>query len=125
MIDWTKYPHFARHEFDSKGPGEEGTGDNMQVEFLDLLHKAREYARIPFIINSGYRTETHNRRIGGSPNSSHKKGWAADIKVGNSSDRYIILKALLRRNFRRIGVYETFIHVDCDPDKPQGVIWYK
>ena len=35
----------------------------------------------PIIINSGYRSETVNKRVGGSPTSNHLTGCAVDIKV--------------------------------------------
>ena len=35
----------------------------------------------PIIINSGYRSEAVNKKVGGSPTSNHLTGCAADIKV--------------------------------------------
>ena len=34
----------------------------------------------PIIINSGYRSEEVNKKVGGAPNSNHLSGCAADIK---------------------------------------------
>jgi len=41
----------------------------------------------PFFIISGFRTEQHNREIGGAPNSRHIQcpSTAADLRVGNIS----------------------------------------
>ena len=36
---------------------------------------------VPILINSGYRSEEVNKRVGGSPTSNHLTGCAADIKV--------------------------------------------
>ena len=33
------------------------------------------------MINSGYRSEEVNRKVGGAPNSNHLTGCAADIRV--------------------------------------------
>ena len=96
---------------------------NMNQEFLLKLDEAREKADIPFVINSAYRTPEHNAKIGGKPNSSHLKGLAVDISVTNSTQRFIVLKALIQVGFHRIGVAKTFIHVDDDKDKSQQVIW--
>ena len=96
---------------------------NMNQEFLLKLDEAIELAGIPFKINSAYRTPEHNDKIGGSPNSSHLKGLAVDISVTNSTQRFIVLKALLDVGFTRIGIADTFIHVDLDKDKSQQVIW--
>ena len=35
----------------------------------------------PIVINSGYRSEEVNRKVGGAPNSNHLTGCAADIRV--------------------------------------------
>lgn len=97
--------------------------ENMDIDFLAKLDKAREYANIPFIINSAYRTKEHNAKIGGVANSSHLKGLAVDISINSSRERFIVLKALILVGFNRIGVAKTFIHVDDDKEKTNNVIW--
>ena len=96
---------------------------NMDEEFLQRLDEAREYAGIPFIINSAWRSEEDNKRVGGKPNSSHLKGLAVDIKATNSRQRGLILDALRSVGFSRVGIAKTFIHVDLDFDKDQDVTW--
>ena len=96
---------------------------NMNEEFLQRLDEAREYAGIPFIINSAWRSEEDNKRVGGKPNSSHLKGLAVDIKATSSRQRGLILDALRSVGFSRIGIAKTFIHVDMDFDKDQDVTW--
>lgn len=96
---------------------------NMNQEFLLKLDEARERAGIPFVINSAYRSPEHNAKIGGKPNSSHLKGLAVDISVTNSRQRFIVLNALLNVGFTRIGIADTFIHVDLDNGKSKDVIW--
>jgi|TARA_R110001606_G_scaffold137924_2_gene275963 uncharacterized protein YcbK (DUF882 family) len=96
--------------------------DNMDVNFLDKLDKAREYANIPFIINSAYRSPEHPESIK-NPTSSHIKGLAVDISAKDSRQRFLILDALIAVGFSRIGIAGTFIHVDLDLDKSQNVIW--
>lgn len=113
--------YFELSEFDS--PDLPNSGVNMDSGFLSKLEVAREYAAIPFIITSGYRSQEHNAKVGGVPGSSHTKGYAADIAVKSSRDRYIIIKALIDAGFNRIGVAESFIHVDNDPNKSGDVIW--
>ena len=34
-----------------------------------------------------------------------------------------MLEALIGAGFTRIGVAKTFIHVDCDMELPQEVMW--
>ena len=95
---------------------------NMDQEFLIKLDRAREVAQIPFVINSAYRSPEHPLSIK-KPTSSHIKGLAVDIKANDSRTRFIVLKALIEVGFNRIGVAETFIHVDDDKDKDSEVVW--
>jgi zinc D-Ala-D-Ala carboxypeptidase len=115
--------HFKSSEFDS--PDQIGSGDFMQQAFLDRLIRAREIAGIPFKINSGYRSQAHNAKVGGEPNSSHCRGWAADIAYSNGSAGWLILNALQKAGFNRVGIYKTWIHADCDPTLSPNVIWSK
>lgn len=95
---------------------------NMSKEFLFVLDEAREIAGIPFIINSAYRSPEHPLSIK-NPSSSHIKGLAVDIKATDSKTRFKIVKALIQVGFTRIGIADTFIHVDLDLDKTKNVIW--
>jgi len=95
---------------------------NMSKEFLFVLDEAREIAGIPFVINSAYRSPEHPLSIK-NPSSSHIKGLAVDIKATDSNTRFKIVKALVTVGFNRIGIADTFIHVDLDLDKTQNVIW--
>lgn len=116
------YKYFKLEEFDS--PDLKGSGENMDKEFLTLLSEARELANIPFKINSGYRTEKHNLKVGGRVGSSHIKGLACDIHCNNSVNRKIIVSALIKVGFKRIGIAKTFIHVDLDHDKTDSIWLY-
>jgi uncharacterized protein YcbK (DUF882 family) len=97
--------------------------NEIDPQFVKKLDDARRLAKIPFIITSGYRCEKHNKEVGGSPNSSHLKGIAVDISCQTSTSRYLIVNALIRAGFNRIGIAKDFIHCDIDKDKPQEVIW--
>jgi len=113
--------NFKYSEFDS--PDDSGSGTRMNQDFLDKLDDARDIAGISFHINSGFRSESHNKKVGGKSGSSHLKGLAVDLKVNDSRSRYIILSALRAVGFTRMGIAKTFIHVDDDKDKDQDVIW--
>jgi zinc D-Ala-D-Ala carboxypeptidase len=97
--------------------------ENMQPHFLAKLDEAREYAGIPFVINSAYRSKEHNKKVGGKPNSSHLKGLAVDIRCNTSRNRFLVLDALIAVGFNRIGIADSFIHVDLDLSKSDNVIW--
>ncbi len=113
--------YFNYEEFDS--PDIQGSGQLMDPELLDMIDKAREIYGKPIRVNSGYRTEDHNRKVGGVDSSSHLKGLAIDVACVRSNDRFKMLTALIEVGFNRIGVASTFIHVDIDKDKSQNVIW--
>ena len=102
---------------------EEINDGNVSILLLSMLDKARYIAGIPFVINSAYRTKEHNLKIGGKPNSSHLKGLAVDISCKDSRSRFIIINALIKAGFNRIGVAKTFIHADIDKSKSNNVIW--
>jgi len=112
--------HFKRSEFTCKcGCGETVISD----ELLESLDKAREFAKIPFVISSGYRCKNHPESKK-NPTSSHIKGLAVDIKCEGSNTRAIMMDALVFADFERFGLHESFIHVDIDVyDKPSPVIW--
>lgn len=113
--------YFKLSEFDS--PDKIGSGENMDEEFLQMLDNARHIAGIPFKINSGFRTKSHNKKVGGVSNSSHLYGVAADIKCDTDAERWVIVNALIQAGFTRIGIAKTFIHVDTDEDKNSNRIW--
>ena len=113
--------NFELYEFDS--PDEKGSGDSMCPTTLQMLDDARAIAGIPFKINSGFRTKSHNAYVGGKEKSSHLYGYAVDIHCTNSRGRAIIIDALRKAGFTRFGIGNTFIHTDNDPDKDANVVW--
>jgi uncharacterized protein YcbK (DUF882 family) len=113
--------YFNYEEFDS--PDIQGSGQLMDPELLDMIDKAREIYGKPIHVTSGYRTEDHNRKVGGVDSSSHLKGLAIDVACVRSNDRFEMLTVLIEVGFNRIGVASTFIHVDIDKGKSQNVIW--
>ena len=118
--------YFNFQEFDS--PDEIGSGmpkdqgGKMDKEFLYKLDEARMLAGTPFKITSGYRTESHNKKVGGVKGSSHCKGCAVDIAVNSGLQRSAVVCALVKAGFTRMGIAETFVHVDLDKEK-QNSIW--
>ena len=118
---WT-WRNFSPQEFES--PDEAESGYKMKPEFMERLQKARTIAGIAFIITSGYRSESHNEKVGGSKTSSHLKGVAADISTHSSGQRLKIVSALLQAGFTRIGIGQNFIHVDSDKSKPDSMFDY-
>lgn len=113
--------YFSEDEFHAATPSCQLS--DMDEKFMHRLEAARVIAGIPFVINSAYRTVDYEKSKGRDGTSSHTKGLAVDIKTDNSRERYIILDALIRTGFHRIGVGDNFLHVDDDPGKDSRVIW--
>ena len=113
--------YFNYEEFDS--PDIQGSGQLMDEKILSMLDEVREMYGKPISINSGYRTVRHNANVGGKANSSHLKGLAVDIACSTSRDRYSLLEALKSVGFNRIGIANSFIHVDIDSNKSGKVVW--
>lgn len=85
---------------------------------VELLQKLRSYFGKPVILNSAYRTQTHNAAVGGSPKSQHLLGNAADIVVEGVSPLETAQYAeVLQPSSGGIGVYQTFTHVDVRADR--------
>ena len=72
--------NFVSNEFDCKGSGccKETFIDEKLVGYLQKL---RDHFGKPVKITSGYRCDTHNKKVGSTSSSQHKKGKAADITV--------------------------------------------
>ena len=87
-------------------------------ELVQVLQKVRNHFGRAVIINSAYRTETHNKKIGGSTDSQHKYGMAADIRINGVSPKTIATYVgTLMPNRGGIGAYSSFCHVDVRSKK--------
>ena len=116
----TDLKHFIKEEFTCDG---KNCFDKMNPKLLKMLDDARIIADTPFTITSSWRSEEHNKSVGGKPNSAHLRGLAVDIACDNSSKRLFILDALIVAGFTRIGIGKSFIHADFDNELPQEVLW--
>ena len=116
-----KFKYFTYGEFDS--PDFVGSGKLVSDELISMLDVARKKYGKSMAINSGYRTIEHNAEVGGKPESSHLKGLAVDIKCTNSTDRFLLEGILREVGFTRIGIGNSFIHVDIDKEKTQKLLW--
>lgn len=119
MITTSKY--FKDSEFARCSPS--CSINDMQQSTLDKLDKARELAGIPFVLTSAHRSSAHDKAKGRSGTGSHTLGHAVDIKCNTSSNRFLIVDALLKAGFKRIGIANNFIHADDSIQHAQAVIW--
>ncbi|ARU48318.1 D-Ala-D-Ala carboxypeptidase family metallohydrolase [Sulfurospirillum diekertiae] len=119
MVNWWQIKHFKKEEFTCKC----GCGlNNINDDLVILLDTARQSANVSFKINCGCRCEKHNKEVGGVEDSAHTKGLAVDISTLSDSVRFNIVSALLKVGFKRVLLYDTFIHVDMDLTKPNPIL---
>lgn len=95
----------------------------LDLELVAKLDIAREQAKIPFVIISGWRSDKKNLEAGGVPDSAHLRGLAVDLECSTGNDRWKMITALWDAGFTRIGIYSGHVHADLDPTLPQHVIW--
>lgn len=114
--DWYLSDHFKLSEFACKDGSDIVLVHPLLVAGLESI---RAEINAPLIINSGYRSHLYNQQIGGTPQSAHLWGFAADIQSPRVSPVEIqeIAEDL---GFGGIGSYNTFTHVDC---KGSGRRW--
>ena len=82
----------------------------VHPRLVSLLEAIRSKAG-PLHINSGFRTASHNERIGGVKYSQHTYGMAADISSKTLSPKAL---AKIAESFAPggLGVYPSFVHLD-------------
>ena len=90
---------------------------------MKRLDDCREFAGVPFIINSAYRSVEFEKTKNRSGSSMHCQGKAVDIRCITNALRYRILDALIVFGFHRIGIGTNFIHVDCGYPSSDPIIW--
>jgi uncharacterized protein YcbK (DUF882 family) len=107
-------PHFSRWELACRcGCG----GEWVAQELIAKLEQLRSQLGGPHIhVLSGCRCSAHNAAVGGTRDSRHLVGDAADIVAVNVELRDAF-RAAVAIPFGGIGVYpaEGFLHVDCRP----------
>lgn len=89
---------------------------NLKRLCADVLQQARDDFGKPMHINSGYRCEKLNAKVGGKKNSYHLKGMAADVHVDSEKDGFLLAALLLRSKYTDLVLlekrkYKYWIHV--------------
>lgn len=136
MIDYAKQPdlwewrpYFSVKEFTCKESGE----CFMDANYMQTLFNIRAELALPMIINSGYRSQAYNDKIGGEKNSAHMRGRAADVGIyGDSAFR--LIRLALEHGITRIGfdqrlsrpTISRYVHLDnmlASEGYPSPWIW--
>lgn len=100
--------HFSEQEFKCKCCGSIKI-DPKLIAQLECVRAA--LGHIPIYINSGFRCQIHNKKVGGVANSYHTKGQAADIRI-NGDIRELVRVCDNVFKYGGVGIYNNFIHVD-------------
>jgi len=110
--------NFTQREFNSRcgTPMTEEILENVK-ELACNLQVLRDFLGEPIKINSGYRSEAYNRRIGGVRRSQHLLGKAGDVRVKglDTKDLYLIIESLIKDGKMKqggLGLYDSFVHYD-------------
>ena len=121
---WRDVPA-ARWRWKNFSPAEiacRGSGSlRIHEEALDKLQALRDRLGKPLIVRSAYRSQAHNRAVGGAARSKHLDGTAFDIAMGNHDP--VAFEAAAREvGFLGFGFYprSEFIHVDLGPARQWG-----
>ena len=115
--------NFNLSEFQSKdgSPMPSNVLANVR-ELANALQTIRASIGVPLNINSAYRSPEHNKRVGGSPNSQHLLGKAADLSNLKLPPAQLaeVIEELISRGYipeGGIGIYNTFVHYDIRGNK--------
>ena len=104
-------------------------GENkMDREFLRQLQRLENKCSFNFKVNSGYRCEIKNRKVGGSRTSAHLKGLAVDISdialSSNQKERFIGL-ARESNYFTKVIAYYDSDHFHIEKQYGNSFIYKK
>ena len=116
-------PNFNKKEFASKdGAGmPEEVWQNIKT-LASQLEVLRSHLNKPITVTSGFRSEIHNTRIGGSKTSQHLLGKAADLQIKGVKPKkvYDTIEKLIKQGKMLeggLGLYDTFVHYDTRGDE--------
>lgn len=110
--------NFRKEEFDSKdGACMPNDVLNNIAELAKNVQIIRDYVGVPLTINSGYRSPSHNKSVGGVANSYHVQGKASDLASKQITPKKLydaILKLIADGKIYNggVGIYNTFVHYD-------------
>lgn len=110
--------NFTQREFRSRD------GSKMPLDVLENIKELacnlqvlRDFLGESIKINSGYRSEAHNKDVGSVKTSQHVLGKASDICVKDieTDDLYLIIESLIEQGEMQeggLGLYNSFVHYD-------------
>jgi uncharacterized protein YcbK (DUF882 family) len=110
--------NFTLEEFACKDgtPVPQGLRANVQ-ELANNLQVLRDHIAAVLHVNSGYRTPSYNKKVGGKSKSQHLQAKAADITTKDKSPKQLaaIIEKLIKEGKMKqggLGIYPGFVHYD-------------
>lgn len=97
---------------------------DLNPKLVDTLILAQKMAGFQFTITSAFRSQSYERSKGRKGTSSHCKGLAVDISTRDSHTRFKVVTACILAGIPRIGIGNTFVHVDIDETKAHPIIFH-
>lgn len=94
--------------------------ENLRALSVNILQPLRDALGSPVSINSGYRCPSLNTAIGGSKNSQHMTGQAADI-VDHKNGNEFLFRKIKELNLPFDQMIDEFgfrwVHISFDPSR--------
>lgn len=107
----------ARQRLDNR-PGPDQVKNLYRV--AEVLELVRALVGRPVSVSSGYRSPAVNRAVGGSKNSAHVKGLAADITVPGMTAKELAEKIRASTiEFDQLIYEGTWVHIGLSEGKPR------
>lgn len=111
--------NFSRVEFDCKD------GTPVPTKYMENCKKVAQNLQVlrdhigepVHVSGSGYRTPSHNAKVGGAPASQHLKANGADITAKSYTSKKLaaVIEKLIKEGKMEqggIGIYPGFVHYD-------------
>lgn len=85
----------------------------ISKSLIQVLEGLRKRIGEEIYINSGYRTPTHNEKVGGAVLSYHQYGMAADIRAKTKTPKELYdMLSMMMEGWGGLELHQTFVHVD-------------
>ena len=110
--------NFSKSEFDCKDGSEMPNDVFKNITVLaENMQVLREEIAVPITLTNGYRSVSHNKKVGGAKNSQHLFGLACDMQVKGMTPKEVadVIERLIKEGKMKqggIGLYKTFVHYD-------------
>ncbi|MDF0732471.1 D-Ala-D-Ala carboxypeptidase family metallohydrolase [Pseudomonas entomophila] len=122
-------PHFTLEEMtasqlaarDGLDNHPDATAQANLVLVCQALEQVRSLVGAPILVSSGYRCPEVNRRVGGSPDSAHQRGLAADFSAVGLTPRELArrIDASPLMFDQLILEFDRWVHLAVSVDAPR------